>query len=560
MSGKKDLLKSLFWVCIASGIIFILIVHITYRLQNPSISSEVRKYDGWYALLNQQKQKLNCNEKLVVSNKLFSVYNVLPQNLNHDSILFRTYHQCVKVIVNEQVIYEYGDNDKVCFTNTPGSSYHIVDLDNSFSGKKIELQYKSITDVGSKKIFDFYIGSTQDLTKLAIAENLPTLMMSLLLFVLGVFFIIFAIIFTKKNKIKQTLYIGMFTLLFSVWSILQSCVLQLIFENNLTFMFMQYVAFLIMPIAMTMYIRELFQFYEDKGLILLSACFCINFVCCILLQLLKIIDMRDIFLIIHILIVSEFFYIFYLLNQNYKDLCKSITCTTIRIMFIVMITILVDLYRYYNMTAKDEAKFTRISILIFMSYILIGYVQEIIKKSKEYTETKLMAKLAYKDVMTDLYNRTAYIEDIRDCEKLLKLAPQKLNLIFVIFDLNDLKVMNDFHGHGVGDHYIITTGKIIKKAFEKVGKCYRIGGDEFAVIINDRSFDDYLRAMKELNNMVVKENETSKLEYSIAYGYAVFEAGKYQSLKDLIDKADKNMYKNKSIYKENKIFLADFTT
>jgi diguanylate cyclase (GGDEF)-like protein len=120
--------------------------------------------------------------------------------------------------------------------------------------------------------------------------------------------------------------------------------------------------------------------------------------------------------------------------------------------------------------------------------------------------------------------------------------------------------MNDFHGHSVGDHYIVTTGEIIKKAFENIGKCYRIGGDEFAVIIKDKSLGDYQKAIKKLNNLIIEENETTDFEYSLAYGYAQFEAGKYSSLKDLIDKADKNMYENKNVYKGNKMSVVDATT
>jgi diguanylate cyclase (GGDEF)-like protein len=57
--------------------------------------------------------------------------------------------------------------------------------------------------------------------------------------------------------------------------------------------------------------------------------------------------------------------------------------------------------------------------------------------------------------------------------------------VIVTFDLNNLKQCNDQYGHRVGDEYIINAAHIIEDNFERYGKCYRIGGDEFCVIMPD---------------------------------------------------------------------------
>lgn len=168
-------------------------------------------------------------------------------------------------------------------------------------------------------------------------------------------------------------------------------------------------------------------------------------------------------------------------------------------------------------------------------------------------ETKLIAKFAYKDAMTGMLNRMAYEKDLVEYEKCINIQPDNLSLIYAIFDLNNLKEMNDSHGHGVGDHYIITTAQIIKKAFEKVGKCYRIGGDEFAVIIKDKTIDDYCEAILLLRKLMEEENKMQEFTFSLAFGVAVYEVGKFASLQELIDKADRNMYENKNNYKVNKL-------
>lgn len=558
---KKDLLKSLFLICIATGIIFLFVVQVIYQKQNPSTYSKTSEFDGWYIMLNGRPVLINENEGVNSAKEECIVYNVLPKETDNNALLFRTYHQSVEVIVDGQVIYEFGKSKDNLFCKSPGSAYHIVNLDNSYENKLIEIRCKSAYQSANGNVFDYHIGPPEALIVEVLYENLVSLLTNSLLFIFGLVFLLIASIFGRKLKSKQSLYIGSFVLLFSVWSVLQTCVFQLLINHNVLLMFIEYVTFLLCPIAVVMYARELFRMYEDKGIKLLVLVLSLNFVICITLQILGIVDIKELFPIFHLLILVTNIYIFITMHKRYKNFSILISKNPVRIMCVMIFAvILIDIIRYYVSSIGDSSKYTRIGVLILISYMLFNYAREYINKSKEYTEARLMAKLAYKDVMTGLFNRTAYVEDTADYEKELYIAPENLNLIYVIFDLNNLKIMNDFHGHCVGDHYIVTTGKIIKKAFEKIGKCYRIGGDEFAVIIKDKSLGDCQKAIKELKNLISKENEIADLDYSLAYGYAVFEAGKYTSLKELIDRADKNMYENKNIYKETQMSLADAIT
>ncbi len=543
------------------GIIFLFLVHSIDQKQNPSTYSKVRVFDGWYTMLNGRQTLIDESAKVDFAMDEFVIYNVLPKEIDNNSLLFKTYHQSIEVFVDGQIIYEYGKSINSSFSKSPGSAYHIVNLDNSYGGKLIEIKCKSVYKSANRSIFHYYIGHSKSLIIQVIYDNLVSILIDALLFIFGLVFLSIAFLFGRKLNSSQAWYIGSFVLLFSVWSILQTCVFQLLINHNILFMLIEYVTFLLCPIAVVLYVRELFEFYGDKGLKLLVIVFSLNFLISITLQLLGIADIRELLPICHILILLTTIYILILIHNKYKSFSNLQSKNSERIMCaIISSVILVDIIRFYISPIGDNSKYARLGVLISISYMFYKYAQEYVNRSKEYTEARLMAKLAYKDVMTSLYNRTAYVEDTAVYEKELYLAPEGLNLIYVIFDLNNLKIMNDFHGHCVGDHYIVTTGKIIKKAFEKIGKCYRIGGDEFAVIIKDKSLGDCQNAIQELKNLISKENEIADLDYSLAYGYAVFETGKYSSLKELIDRADKNMYENKNIYKETQMSLADAIT
>ena len=117
-----------------------------------------------------------------------------------------------------------------------------------------------------------------------------------------------------------------------------------------------------------------------------------------------------------------------------------------------------------------------------------------------------MKELATKDMLTKLYNRNAYDEWIK-----VNRRPKKAKI--VVFDLNNLKQCNDTMGHAAGDAYIQNAAGIILHVFGNCGNCYRIGGDEFCVVIygNDPSdMEELFRQMKLRNRMslIRKRNTT----------------------------------------------------
>lgn len=539
----------LFIICITFGVIFLLTVGMTYHKKTSDFSLK-RQYNEWYTIKNKKVAKVKNASRIQMSGNEYCIYNVLPYYLNNRAILFRTAHQPVEVLVDGKTIYQVDEDIDLCHYMNLGKVYHIVNLNDRMDGNVITIKYQ--TKNNSIDIFDFYLGSPNYLIHCVVSKNLSAIIIGVLLFVLGFLFTFGSILFSYKISTGRALHMGILAMLFSTWSLLQTGVLQLCFNNSNFFMILEYVIYLMLPISMVMNLSEILQLYEDKGLKILSIAYSGILFIGLMMQFFKMENIKLLTIITNAMIVGGILYNFFLLYIKLDNHYFSDKKLNIRVIWtILMSTIILDLCFNYRLVRSDTTLFSRIGILLFIMYMLFNYVQDYINKSNEYSKTKKMAKLAYKDVMTGLYNRTAYTEDIAEFEKQI-CNNLNLDLIFVIFDLNNLKEMNDFHGHGVGDYYIITTGQIIKKAFEKIGKCYRIGGDEFAVMIEGRCIEDYNAAICELSKIITKENESTDLDFSLAFGYAMYENGKYNSIKELIDEADKMMYTNKNIYKVNK--------
>lgn len=150
------------------------------------------------------------------------------------------------------------------------------------------------------------------------------------------------------------------------------------------------------------------------------------------------------------------------------------------------------------------------------------------KKQQAYLE-----KLSYRDMLTGLYNRNRYIERL---EAYKQVQDQQIGAIYI--DLNGLKKVNDEQGHRAGDELIVRAAGTIAGIFAE--DAYRVGGDEFVVILLDVSREDFARKTEQLRRQM-QEND---VDASIG---GVWQAGT-ENLENLLRRADENMYREKKRY------------
>ena len=142
------------------------------------------------------------------------------------------------------------------------------------------------------------------------------------------------------------------------------------------------------------------------------------------------------------------------------------------------------------------------------------------------------------DVLTELLNRRAF-----EIHK----SSLKRKAYILILDVNNFKKTNDTFGHTLGDSCLKTIASVIRKVYKKYGRSYRIGGDEFCVII-DRKFNFSNINIEDLNSNLHEKLSRQRSESEkippVAIGYALFDP-KTMQISDAIKEADAQMYKNK---------------
>ena len=152
--------------------------------------------------------------------------------------------------------------------------------------------------------------------------------------------------------------------------------------------------------------------------------------------------------------------------------------------------------------------------------------------------------MASMDALTGVKNKHAYIVAETQMDRQIT-EHRQAPFAVVIFDVNDLKKVNDTDGHQAGDQYLRGASEIICGIF---GDCpvFRVGGDEFAVIVQGKDYKRLDALLEKVNRH--NEQASGSGGIVIACGYARYEND--VCVASVFDRADRNMYENKSVLKQ----------
>jgi diguanylate cyclase (GGDEF)-like protein len=159
------------------------------------------------------------------------------------------------------------------------------------------------------------------------------------------------------------------------------------------------------------------------------------------------------------------------------------------------------------------------------------------KKAEAYLEF-----LGQHDVLTKLYNRSFYVEEMNRLER-RGFFPVSI----VIVDLNELKATNDQLGHAAGDTLLRRAGEVLNEAVDQPYHAARIGGDEFAVLLPTADEKEAETVMETIEKLVELNNQFySAMPISVSMGAATSNPG--ERLESVAKRADAAMYEAKRAY------------
>lgn len=194
----------------------------------------------------------------------------------------------------------------------------------------------------------------------------------------------------------------------------------------------------------------------------------------------------------------------------------------------------------YQYTSENMWKYLTIFFVLPRNMILLVFaimsskISKILNANMDYALK--MENVAGIDGMTGLLNRSKYNAIISEKHCM----DDQVGVIY--WDINFLKQINDTKGHDAGDKLILTVAHSIELHMNDKDKAYRIGGDEFVMIMEGADNDYVLNKIKEWEKTIAQLQKTVDMEISVSVGYS---SGKREQMDEMIKEADKMMYENK---------------
>ncbi|WP_284219207.1 GGDEF domain-containing protein [Agaribacter marinus] len=158
---------------------------------------------------------------------------------------------------------------------------------------------------------------------------------------------------------------------------------------------------------------------------------------------------------------------------------------------------------------------------------------------------------AVEDYLTQAGNRRAFHRDAEHC--ITDLVKNAKSATLIVFDMDYFKRLNDTFGHGVGDQVLKETTSLMGKRLRRTDKIYRLGGEEFAIIVRNSNLHDGQTLAHDLREYVAVSQSDALPNYTMSFGVAELKLD--ESVTSWVDRADKALYASKDAGRD-KISLA----
>ncbi|MDU1413489.1 MAG: GGDEF domain-containing protein [Clostridium sp.] len=500
--------------------------------------------DKIYPIPKDSNLNIHKNKKIILTG---SFNKDIPKN---KLLMMRIENMKVTLYVNNKKVYSFGEASTIpTFAKSFGNVYDYFISDGISTSDKIRIELENLYNFRINTTYkDFlnnmYCGYENGLIIKNIRKELLNSALSIFIVSLGIISLWFSYILYKNNiSVKQFTCFALLLCFTGIWFFIdfniQNYVIPFpIFNNSLDF-----ISFLSAIVFLLIYVSFYFKSSWRK-IYRISALICLFFISLTsIFQVRGIMDYYDFIPLLHSIGIFAVIFIIISVIYEMKYYCKSELKRLMSSVIIMSLGIAMDIL-FIKWELISEFIWFKITFIIFLILQFIhstGYIKTIIKEN---AKVKVLKELAYTDGMTGVKNKTSYLEKV---SKINETLISKSNVAVIIFDLNNLKIINDTLGHENGDLLIINSSKIICDTF-KSSNIYRIGGDEFVAILENSDLHECTKLINKMNLEIVKFNKNSlnNINVSIAYGLAIYNKTMDTCYESVFSRADKEMYINKA--------------
>lgn len=466
------------------------------------------------------------------------LYTFAPgENQSDYYLMFYTNHQEVEVHADGALIYARKKTSTI-FGHTTGAVWNLVAIPRDTG--EITVMTRAAYPSGMDNAHVFYKGNGVDMIREMVHASFISIGVCVLLVLVGICMIIYWLLFCMRTHVaRELLYMGTLVLLMGAWAFTEERFVMVLFANRAFASYLTYVILMLMGVTFMLFLNQyngaknhifirLLAWFGFGGMTLMS-----------LLQAFGIADFKQTVIVVHIVLVCDLLYLLInvIRNRRNRRSRRSLILNAAGL-FVVALSIGFELYAYYKKINNMQV-YGMLGLLIYIIILGLEISADAFDKIEEIRKAEIYRELAEKDILTQCFNRNAYNEAIQKDFAIN-------NTYLIMFDLNNLKKCNDTLGHMEGDRYLTDSAELIKRIFGDYGNVYRIGGDEFCIIMENTSEKEICALTEKLRHEEELYNRHSgKVRMQIATGYAKYESAMDANLDQTRCRADEHMYENK---------------
>lgn len=458
-------------------------------------------------------------------------------------------HMYFSVFIDNKEIYKYTIEDTPSYSKSPGNSYAMIPLPSDCGGRTLTVKLNPTLDRGityriDKAVFGDYATVMHRCFWVCAPQNIIVIC---ILFV-GVMLLVLSLLIPREGSKGDAFNVGMFALMVGLYSLSENRFnLYMISNTYLTYM-VNFIGFAAIPIPITAFIKNKVHQKFSKAYTFVTAALCLNLVVQPVLNFLGIMDLRQLLFVTHICYAISIILVIASLALTPRSFNPDKKCLIISVIPVAL-GLAIDAVIHYSgkIESVSNTFFLQLGVLFFLIIQAVHVLSDILNAYKENIKSDFYKSLAFKDGLTGLYNRTALNNELN---KLAAMRVPPNGLIFLCADINNLKQVNDKYGHEAGDGIICQTADFLNIYLGKFGGVYRIGGDEFTAVLTGISEPELQNRIDSMYNKIKEYNMAAPIQLDFAVGFE--KLIKSDTITDCINRADKKMYANKRLRKENR--------
>ena len=489
---------------------------------------------------------------------VLSIYYQLPKMESDISLVYRSKDVYTRVLADDEILYETSVFESELYNRSPGNLWNMLTIHPKDSARCLELQIYMVYDTNAITVDSLLLGDKAEIILGLFKDNVSGIIVSALLILIGMVLVVIDLLpyYGRAKRSHSLFWVGVFAFLTGVWSMIETNVLQFCVSDMRILQLIDNMLMVVDSMPLLMYLDSEYQIFKYKGMRILGYINVGYILLCVAVQYSNTRDLHHMLNGAVLLMMATdcvlFVWVIRMLLKLKKEKKPILNCA-LQISGICSLWILgiAEAVRSMHADRMDRAGLVRVGMLLLCLFLAISSQIEAHKIVEQGLKYDLISKLAYSDGLTGLGNRTAYLEQLEAYEH----SEKDLEQIGIVYlDVNNLKTVNDEQGHEFGDELIRIAASIIADSFGHFGKAYRIGGDEFCVLMTGSDLQDrYEKGLSIFRQLIDEANQADwySFKVQVAHGFAVCNDFTREKIDEAISVADSEMYENKLELKKN---------